>query len=192
MSSRLLAPRAAALAVAALGFPWAVALASPPLDDAVATWHMADPRDSAGKNSSLTVVGDLGLGVELQGADRAESLRRGGDGRAARLQGGYLSAGQGADGELNLTGKALSLCLRLRDPSGQWDGPIFSKHGGHENLVYNVFAADLGGGRILGFELGSAGVQGMRQVRVPLAEIGATSWHDVVVRVRRPEARAVH
>ena len=142
---------------------------------------MAKEGDSAGKNSRLTVVGDVKLGVELHQGERAESLRRGGDGKAARFQGGYLSAGQGADGELNLTGKALTLCLRLCDPTGAWNGPIFSKYGGHENLVYNVFAADLGG-RVLGFELGSAGVQGMRQVRVPLAEIGAAGWHDVIVR----------
>ncbi len=181
MSIRLLAPRAAALLLAATGFPWAAASAKPPFDDAVATWHMAAEGDSAGKNSRLTVVGDVQLGVELHQAERAESLRRGGDGKAASFQGGYLSAGQGADGELNLTGKTLTLCLRLCDPTGAWDGPIFSKYGGHENLVYNVFAADLGG-RVLGFELGSTGVQGMRQVRVPFAEIGAAGWHDVVAR----------
>lgn len=155
--------------------------AGPPLDDAVAAWNLADENDSAGKNSRLNAVGPVTLGLELQGEDRAESLRHGGDGKVARLEGGYLSAGQGADGELNLSGHAMTLCLRLAGPVGSWDGPIFSKHGGHENLVYNVFAADLDR-RILGFEMGSEGVQGMRQVRAPLAELGSTAWHDVIVR----------
>jgi len=110
------------------------------------------------------VLGDVKLGIELPAAEREASLRRGGDGKAAWFQGGYLSAGHGADGELNLAGRALTVCLRLCDPTGAWNGPIFSKYGGHENLVYNIFATDLGG-RVLGFELGSEGVQGMRQDR---------------------------
>ena len=74
----------------------------------------------------------------------------------------------------------MTLCVRLGNPSGPCLGPIFSKHGGHEELVYNLFAADMDG-QILAFELGSQGVQGMRQVRVPLAEVGR-GWHDVIVR----------
>jgi len=165
--------------LAAGGPAWA---ANPSVfDDAVAAWHLADARDSAGKDSRLTPAGAVTLGVELTGADREASLRRGGDGKAAEFQGGFLSAGQGAEGELNLSGKAMTLCLRLCDPAGTWNSPIFSKHGGHENLVYNIFSGDFGG-KILGFELGSQGVQGMRQLRAGVAQIGPTGWHDVVAR----------
>jgi sucrose-6-phosphate hydrolase SacC (GH32 family) len=162
--------------------PLSVNAAAPTVfDDAVAAWHMADTRDAAGKDSRLTAEGAVTLGVELKGADRDASLRRGGDGKVAQFQGGYLSAGQGADGKLNLTGKAMTFCVRLCDPSGAWAGPIFSKYGGHENLVYNLFAGDFGG-KILGVELGHESVQGMRQVRASIAEIGPAGWHDVVAR----------
>ncbi|MBN1422776.1 MAG: glycosyl hydrolase [Planctomycetes bacterium] len=153
-----------------------------PFDDAVAVWHMADPSDAAGADSRLTPSGAVRLGVALEGAERAASLARGGDGLVAAFEGGYLSAGQGAGGELNLTGKAMSLCIRLRDPSGRWDAPLFSKHGGHERLVYNLFSADLGHGRIIGFELGTDFGPRMLQLTVPVAAIGPDRWHDCIVR----------
>jgi hypothetical protein len=64
-----------------------------PFGDAIAVWHMRDARDAGGKNSALTVKGDVKLGVELKGAERRSSLETGGDGRAAELRGGYLTAG---------------------------------------------------------------------------------------------------
>src|SRR5688572_23709462 len=80
-----------------------------PFADAVAVWHMADPKDSAGKSSDLTSHGDVSTGIELSGAERISSLARGGDGHAAQFGrggGGYLDAGQGANGELNVAGRA--------------------------------------------------------------------------------------
>ncbi len=153
-----------------------------PFDDAVAVWSMAGLEDSAGRSSRLTPSGTVEVGIELTGEERDASLRRGGDGRAARFDGGHLSAGQGAGGELNLAGSALSVCVRLRDPSGAWDSPLFSKHGGHERLVYNLFSADLGSGMAIGFELGTSGTKGMTQVFVPLSLVGAREWHDVIAR----------
>jgi hypothetical protein len=95
---------------------------------------MADPNDSAGRNSSLTSTGDVTVGVALEGAEREASLERGGDGLAGEFRGGYLSAGQGAEGELNLGGKAMSMCLRFRLAQGISDTPLFSKHGGQSTL----------------------------------------------------------
>ena len=112
-----------------------------PFDDAVAVWHMADLKDSAGDNSQLTPNGDVNLGVALGGAEHAASLKRGGDGVVAEFQGGYLFAGQGANSELNLTGKAMTMCLRFRAEEGTEDTPLFSKRGGHKALVYNPIPA---------------------------------------------------
>ena len=78
----------------------------------------------------------------------------------ARLEGGYLDAGQGAGGMLNLTGSALTVSVRLRSPSGAWGKPLFSKHGGHDRLVYNLFSFD----SAIGFELGTRDTPGMTQV----------------------------
>src|SRR3712207_471168 len=117
--------------LAACGVLWAAAPAAP-LGDAVAAWHMAGPGDSAGAASGLAASGEVKLGVELTGRDREESRARGGDGKAAQLSGGYFLAGQGAGDELKLAGaKAMSILIRLKDPTGKWDTSLFSKHGGH-------------------------------------------------------------
>ncbi|HRY68236.1 MAG TPA: substrate-binding domain-containing protein [Phycisphaerae bacterium] len=50
--------------------------------------------------------------MPLAGEDRAASLARGGDGQAALFRGGWLNAGQGADGEPRLSGKTMNLLLR--------------------------------------------------------------------------------
>ena len=160
----------------------ALAAQQPPFHDAVALWHMADLSDSAGAKSTLTPSGDVTVGVRLEGAERRASLARGGDGCAARFNGGWLSAGQGAKGELNLGGSAMSLCVRLRDPSGTWRAPLLAKHGGHAALVYNLFSHNVRSAMDLGFELGTTASRGMFQVSVPLALIGPKDWHDVVCR----------
>ncbi len=152
------------------------------MDDAVAIWHMNDLSDASSRNSVLTIDGDVELGVPLEGEDRAASLARGGDGKAALFRGGWLNAGQGADGELRLSGKTMTLLLRYRDPTGENDTPLFSKHGGHSRLSYNLFVTDLGAGPAMGFELGTTWNDRPLQLSAPLSRIGATAWHDVIAR----------
>jgi hypothetical protein len=155
-----------------------------PFAGATAIWHLADFNDSAGKNCGLTARGDVVVRIHLTGEEREASLRRGGDGYAAQFNEGWLDAGQGADGKLNLTGKAMTMAIRLRDPSGKWGSPLFGKHGGQTKEVYNIFSADLGDGMgmVLAAEIGSDEVAGMHRVRTSIAGIGPTDWHDVVVR----------
>ncbi|MGA2501536.1 MAG: LamG-like jellyroll fold domain-containing protein, partial [Tepidisphaeraceae bacterium] len=153
-----------------------------PFADAVAVWQMGDAHDSASPNAELTPRGNARVGIELTGADREASLARGGDGWVAQFDGGYLDAGQGDQGKLNLKGNTFTLCARLRDPSGNWMAPLFSKHGGHDKLVYNLFSHDFGAGKVIGFELGTEGTKGMTQVFVPLAMVGEKDWHDIICR----------
>lgn len=153
-----------------------------PFADAVAVWHMADEHDRSTPDSALKAHGAVTLNQPLPAPERAESLRRGGDGRIAELQGGWLAAGQGAAGELNITGTALTLCARLRDPSGNWSGPLFSKHGGHGRLSYNLFATTLHGTLSIGFELGTDFKSSPLQLSFPVERLDRTAWHDVVVR----------
>ncbi|MCW3098047.1 MAG: Beta-fructosidase, levanase/invertase [Chthonomonadaceae bacterium] len=145
--------------------------------DAVAVWHMTDLKDAAGKNE-LKVVGAVTLNTKLTGKDRTESLAAGSDGIVAQFEGGYLDAGQGTDGMLNLAGSAFTLSVRLRSPSGVWGKPVFSKHGGHDRLLYNLFSFP----SAIGFELGTRDTPDMTQVMAPLAQIGPTAWHTVVCR----------
>lgn len=145
---------------------------------AVVTWRFADLQDSAGK-SALKPVGDARVGVELDGADLQNSLTTGNDGKIAQIEaGGYLDAGQGADGALNVTGSALTISVRLRSPSSHWDAPLFSKHGGHDHLVYNLYSTTTE----ISFELGTRDTPDVSRVTVPLDIIGASDWHDIVCR----------
>jgi beta-fructofuranosidase len=144
---------------------------------AVAAWHFSDLKDSAGGNG-LKLVGAASLGAKLTGDEYQDSLRRGGDGSVAQFDGGYLDAGQGAGGALNITGRALTVYVRLRSPSGVWGGPLFSKYDGHDKLVYNLFSSE----SAIGFELGTQRTPKMTQVMVPVALIGPRDWHDIVCR----------
>lgn len=148
-----------------------------PLQSAVALWQMDGPKDARGKND-VKVVGPVTLGRQLAGKEREESLAAGSDGAVAQFDGGYLDAGQGTKGELNLAGSALTVGIRLRCPSGVWGKPLFSKHGGHDRLVYNLFSF----GTAIGFELGTRDTPGMTQVLVPFAKIGPKAWHTVLCR----------
>jgi hypothetical protein len=156
--------------------------AKTPWDDAVAVWHMDGPKDAAGRDSSLKIEGDVELGVTLEGDDLAASRVRQGDGRVAVFKGGWLSAGEGANGELRLAGKAMTLCLRYRASEGLRDTPLLSRHGGANRLVYNLFMADLGAGPAVGFELGTTRNEKPLQLSIPLAAIGPADWHDAIAR----------
>ncbi len=155
----------------------ALAVAQAAFDEAVAVWHFANLDDAAGANSVLRAIGPAQVGVPLSGVDRESSVARGGDGQVAQLGEGFLLAGQGADDELALCGKTVSLYVRMLQPSGPWHSSgIVSKYGGHERLVYNLYVHT----NDLGFELGTD--RGLFRVTMPLAELAATQWHDIIVR----------
>ena len=172
------------------------AAASSPFDNAVAVWHMADLNDTAGKNSALTANGDVTCQVKLEGAERDASLRRGGDGCVARFDGGWLDAGQGAGGELNLTGNAMTTAMRVRDPSGKWGSPLFGKKDVGTRLAYSIVSGGQlaaathwpeqpnvdGSNPVFLAEIGSDAVTGVHQVTTLVEPPGLTDWHDVVVR----------
>ena len=155
-----------------------------PMRDAVAVWQMSDAADSSGHGNSLTLHGEPEF-VALSEKEAAESKSRGGDGKAVKIApGDYLSVGQGQNEKLNLSGKQMSICLRLCVPSGNWDFPIFAKHGGHEILAYNIYASK----DRIGCEVGATRNKSMMTASVPFAELlpqgnGAKAWHDVICRV---------
>ena len=144
---------------------------------AVAVWHMGDLKDAVGKNG-LSIVGNVTVGKKLEGKELRESLACGNDGVFAQIDGGYLDAAQGAGGALNITGSALTVSARMRRPSGVWGAALFSKHGGHDRLVYNLYSHP----SIIGFELGTRGAAGLSRTTVPVAGIGAKEWHTIICR----------
>ncbi|MCX7010056.1 MAG: hypothetical protein NTY53_22930, partial [Kiritimatiellaeota bacterium] len=148
--------------------------------DAVAVWQMGDLNSTDGKSPNK-LQGAAKVGVELKGAEREASLARGGDGKVAEIvPGGFFDAGQGGDGRLNLKGNAMTLLLRLRNPSGEWKpGELFCKHGGHDKVVYNLFV----NGDRLGFEFGAEGQPRLAgQVSVEAHTLDPKQWHDLAVR----------
>ncbi len=133
-------------------------------------------------SSFLTISGDVEIGVELKGADLEASIKRGGDGYAAEFRGGYLDAGQGSKGKLNLSGKEMSLCVRLIDPSGDWGAPIIAKYGSGNKMLYRLYTAQINDKMMLIFELGIDSDDRPLQVSVPIENVGEEKWHDVIVR----------
>ncbi len=155
-----------------------------PFEDAIAFWHLADATDARSSNSRLALHGGVRLGVPLTGEDKTASLKRGDDGIVGSFDGGWLDAGQGPDGKLNLTGSALTIAMRLRDASARWDRPLFGKGGGQTREVYRLFSSDFDDslGMALAGEIGSDEIGGMHRVEASVAAIGPTDWHDVLLR----------
>lgn len=174
-----------ALGLAVSAAPLAAQAEPSVFSDAVALWHMDSQKDAAGANSALEPVGGgVRYGVELEGAARQASVARGGDGRAVRLDNSSVTPKQGAGGEVNLTGDAVTIAMRLKNTTSNWDVTLFSKHGGHEVLQYNVFCFNMPGGALdLGFELGTdAGAARAGAVLSPEEVAEHDGWHDIVAR----------
>jgi hypothetical protein len=117
--------------------------AGSPFDNAVAVWDMGGVKGGAKKTGKLTCQGEVKFGLELQGDEREASLRRGGDGRVAEFRGGYLIA-SGRDGQpLELTDSEMTLCLRVRDPGGKWDTPLFARQDPGDNLANLLYSTQV-------------------------------------------------
>jgi hypothetical protein len=153
-----------------------------PFDDALAAWRLADLTDSAGHDSRLTAEGDVEVDVPLEGAARDASLGHGGDGRVARLAGGWLSAGQGAGDELNVATDALTVLVRACDPTGAWNGTLLAKDGTPDQRVFRLASEATPSGKAVAFELGLDGKPGVVRVESPLAGLDPRGWHDILAR----------
>lgn len=97
--------------------------AATPFQDATVAWHF----DGTQGHYPLTIRGDVQLSVDLTGAEHVASLARGGDGKVARFDGGHLEIGGPT---FDPPGAEFTLLLRVRDPPGQWNAPLFGSYGG--------------------------------------------------------------
>ncbi len=165
------------------------------LQTAIGFWQMNDTSDSLGKSISLQLQGACKLSVPMTGDERQQSIARGGDGFAAQLQGnGWLMLGETRDGmfrnspKITVSGSQFTWLIRMRCSHEKlWSTRgILSQGGGHDALNFNMFSYDFGEGRTgmrLGFEIGAKDRKGLAgQVTAPVAQIGATAWHDVLTR----------
>ena len=107
-----------------------VRAADSPWADACAVWHLGETQPG----EAVAVRGNARVGVVLTGAERDASLRRGGDGQVADLDGGYLAVGE-STGPVTLSGdKEMTLCMRVRDASGSWDKSLLAEARPSEDL----------------------------------------------------------
>ena len=142
------------------------------LSSASAVWRMAAAKDSSEGNASLRPFGDVRLGIELEGAEREASSQRGGDGKVAAFNGGYLLLEDAAE-KADLNGsKAMTLSMRIRDTEGRWDTPLLSQNRpGDESS------------EILGAWRRSTSVP--LAARKPIASSGRKLWSSCGARVQR-------
>lgn len=182
------------VACVALWYGAALGTASP-LDDALTVWHMGDRSEAISHGESLDVKGDVQLGQSLSGSEREASLGRGGDGRVARFNGGYLRLRSPGNQAIEPGGKEMTLCLRLaadangwaallaRDAPGDPYGMILDGRDGVIRYQWRTEPAERRVNRPAGNVDFLAGVL---RLRVPLSLIDPSCWHDVVVRFRGP------
>lgn len=97
-----------------------------PFEDAVALWHFGDEKDLMQRNP-LILHGPVRLGIALAGDQRAASLACDGDGKVAQFDGGHIEIG---GPRFDPPGAEFTLLLRVRDPRGEWNAPLFGSYGG--------------------------------------------------------------
>ncbi|MHB0959121.1 MAG: LamG-like jellyroll fold domain-containing protein [Pirellulaceae bacterium] len=193
--------------------PGALSGADGPWADAAVVWHMDGAHRASGPSSDLVSHGQVRLGVELQGEEREASLCRGGDGRVAVFEEGYLVAGN-APGRPALDGsREMTLCMRIRDPRGSWDSPLLSTaRSGEETsgILYGaqldrsqigfretdriredtslefLWRANLSGRAKSEWNLTEDFDKGLLRLAVPVELIRPQDWHDVIVRFQGP------
>jgi len=144
--------------------------------DAVDVWHFADSNDHR-----LTEHGNVRF-VSLSGKEKEDSKKRGGDGIAAQFDEAWFDAGQGAKNELNLTGKNVSILVRMKADTVKSFASLLSKAGNDQNIAYcislNVRAGDVYVESLMGND--AIGGAHLLKYKIPKDEV--TRWHDVILR----------
>ena len=149
--------------------------------NAVAVWSLSDLNDKTTENSSLKEHGAVKF-VSLNGQDARESKLRGGDGIAAQFNGNWLDAGQGANDELNLTGKNISILVRVKADMVNGNVPIINKAGSDQNIAYSISINKEGDDVYIEGEIGSDDIGGAHLLSYKLQDDELTKWHDIVFR----------
>jgi beta-fructofuranosidase len=174
------------------------------LKSADALWNFCDPSSGT---ASFQPKGDVRFGIELEGTDKEESLKRGGNGRVAKFNGGYLSV-EPKD-ELELKGKHMTLLMRIQDSNGAWNTPLLSRqdkddklgiilYGKNSSINYRWRTTPLEdradpvwlekANKAKNTYLSDVVLPRLKtaslNLEAPLSMVGNTGWHDVIVRFR--------
>lgn len=149
---------------------------------AVAYWSFSDENDLTIDNSQLREKGSLQW-VKLDGDALRESRQRGGDGKAVKLDGsGWLDAVQGANDELNITGKQITIAIRVKADSLKELNPVITKSGDDQSIAYSLTLVKKGEDVFIQSMIGSDDIGGAHLLNYKLPEEEWYNWHDIVFR----------
>lgn len=160
-------------------FVFVSCLSDSPFQDAVAVWQFAQPVDTVQLVPALH--GDVRF-IPLDASEVAASKARNGNGAVAAFSGGWLDAGQGVAGELNLAGREVTLLARIKADSVIGSHPILTKTGTDRNIAYSLSLERRDDGAYLEALLGSDEIGGAHYLKYKLPGEELLDWHDVLFR----------
>lgn len=149
--------------------------------DAIAVWSLSDLNDGTSQNSVLQMHDGVSF-VTLDGDEARNSKLRGGDGVAASFNGGWLDAGQGINGEVNLSGKNVSILVRFKANQVKGYAPVLSKAGNDQSIAYSIALNKVEGDTYIECLMGYDEIAGAQLLKYKLPEGEETNWHDVLLR----------
>ncbi len=149
---------------------------------AIAVWHFTNQEDKTKTNSYLAMYGNV-VFVKLGKEETIASKRRGGDGRAAYFRGGWFSAGQGVAEELNISGNAISILVRVKADSIKGHVPLINKAGTAQTVAYSIALNRVGDAVIVEALVGNDHITGAHYLKHTLPKEKIHYWHDIIVRL---------
>ena len=129
----------------------------------------------------VAVSGVVRAGVALTSSEAEASALRGGRAVVASLEGGAITAVKEAPAGSGTAQRVLSFYIRVRAPSGAWDGTLLREQD-PDGRVRFILGAGSGS---LFFELFTDYREKPMRLEIPLATIGPQRWHDIVGRYQR-------
>ena len=144
-----------------------------PFEDAEVVWHMATPTGGENYPLDLEAHGKVRFSEKLTADEHAASIKRGGDGLAAALEGGYLALNTYRARRLRPDNDEASLYVRA------WVGPQ-----GTGGIFFSDFLALVihPSGLVIAF-LGAKTPEGRVFREMPLGNVQRDQWLDLVVRI---------
>ena len=148
---------------------------------ATVVWSFSDLNDNSAENSQLKSYGDVRF-IDLNGEETKASKIRGGNGKAAQFNGGWFDAGQGINEELNLTGKNVSILIRMRADEVKGQVPILNKAGNDQSVAYSIYLVNKGEDTYIQSFVGNDYIAGANLLKYKLPKEEVSKWHDIIFR----------
>jgi sucrose-6-phosphate hydrolase SacC (GH32 family) len=147
-------------------------------ENTVSVWNFHDEMST---KTSLKKFGDIPI-LPLHGTDLKASKVRGGDGFVAKFGKGYFDAGQGVNGISNLSGKSISILVRVKANRITGFTPILSKSGNDQSVAYSIALNPVDNDVWIETLMGSDEIAGAHLLKCKMSKEDITKWHDIILR----------